>query len=92
MKQILSVILCTIVSILTIPLVYGQPLDSATTNGDTTVNQSLASNPPESTIGKSENITITDVRFRIDSNQITGTVTNNSTSEQSSISVYAVLF
>ena len=47
---------------------------------------------PEATIGKSENLTVTDLRYRAESNQITGTVTNNSTSEQSSVSIYAVLF
>jgi hypothetical protein len=47
---------------------------------------------PEGTIGKSENLTITDRRYCAESNQITGTVTNNSTNEQSFISIYAVLF
>ena len=47
---------------------------------------------PEAIIGKSENLTVTDLRYRAESNQITGTVTNNSTNEQSSISIYAVLF
>ena len=92
MKEILSVILSTLVFMLAMPLAYGQPLDPAattTTNVDTATNNTTT---PEATIGKSENLTISDLRFRADSNQITGTVTNNSTNEQSSISIYAVLF
>lgn len=93
MKEILSVILASLVFILTMPLAYGQqpqPLDTdAATNIDTTMN---ATATPEATIGKSENLTITDLRFRAESNQITGTVINNSTNEQSSITIYVVLF
>ena len=93
MKEILSGVFTILVFILAIPLAYGQPLDTAT-NLDTTTNQTTATTTttPEATIGKSENLTITDLRFRGESNQITGTVTNNSTNEQSSISIYAVLF
>lgn len=90
MKEILSVVLSTLVFILAMPLAYGQPLDTAT-NTNTISNQNTTTTP-EATIGKSENLTITDLRFRGESNQITGTVTNNSTNEQSSISIYAVLF
>jgi hypothetical protein len=104
MKQILLVAISTLVFILTMPLAYGQqpqPLDnSATTDLDTTMNQNVSTanttttttTTPEATIGKSENLTITDVRFRAESYQITGTVTNNSTEEQASISIYAVFF
>jgi hypothetical protein len=93
MKEILSVALSTLVIALAIPLAYGQQLDAAT-NLDTTTNQTTTTTTttPEATIGKSENLTINDLRFRAESNQITGTVTNNSTNEQSSISIYAVLF
>lgn len=102
MKQILLVAISALVFILTMPLAYGQqpqPLDnSATTDLDTTMNQNVSTanttttTTPEATIGKSENLTITDVRFRAESYQITGTVTNNSTEEQASISIYAVFF
>ena len=89
MYQIHLIVLSSLVFILTIPLAYGQPLDTATTtNVDTATNTTT----PEATIGKSENLTLTDVRLRADSYQITGTVTNNSTSEQASISIYAVFF
>ena len=92
MKEILSGVFTILVFILAIPFAYGQPLDTAT-NLDTTTNQTTATTTtPEATIGKSENLSITDLRFRGESNQITGTVTNNSTNEQSSISIYAVLF
>ena len=92
MKEILSIVLSTFVFILAIPLAYGQQLDTST-NLDATTNQTtMTTTTPEATIGKSENLTITDLRFRAESNQITGTVTNNSTNEQSSISIYAVLF
>ncbi len=91
MKEILSIILSTLVFMLAMPLAHGQPLDTAT-NVDTITNQNANTTDPEATIGKSENLTITDLRFRGESNQITGTVTNNSTNEQSSISIYAVLF
>ena len=93
MKEILSGVFTILVFILAIPFAYGQPLDTAT-NLDTTTNQTTTTTTttPEATIGKSENLTITDLRFRAESNQITGTVTNNSTNEQSSISIYAVLF
>ena len=89
MYQIHLIVLSSLVFILTIPLAYGQPLDTATTtNVDTATNTTT----PEATIGKSENLTLTDVRLRADSYQITGTITNNSTSEQASISIYAVFF
>jgi hypothetical protein len=93
MKEILSGLFTILVFILTMPLAYGQLLDTVT-NLDTTINQTTTTTTttPEATIGKSENLTITDLRFRAESNQITGTVTNNSTNEQSSISIYAVLF
>lgn len=95
MKEILSVLLSTLVFVVAMPFAYGQPLDSVSTNVDSPVNQDVntSSTPePEATIGKSENLTITDLRYRGESNQITGTVINNSTNEQSSISIYAVLF
>jgi hypothetical protein len=92
MKEILSGLFAILVFILAVPFAYGQPFDTAT-NLDTTTNQTtMTTTTPEATIGKSENLTITDLRFRAESNQITGTVTNNSTNEQSSISIYAVLF
>jgi hypothetical protein len=91
MNGILSIVLSTFVFILAIPLAYGQQLDTST-NLDATTNQTMATTTPEATIGKSENLTVTDLRYRAESNQITGTVTNNSTSEQSSVSIYAVLF
>jgi hypothetical protein len=93
MKEILSGVFTILVFTIAIPFVYGQPLNTST-NVDTTTNQTTATTTttPEATIGKSENLTITDLRFRGESNQITGTVTNNSTNEQSSISIYAVLF
>ncbi|CAN5842130.1 hypothetical protein BH23THE1_BH23THE1_34800 [soil metagenome] len=95
MKEILSIILVSLFFVIAIPFAYGQPLDT-TTNLDTNTNQTAMTNvtttTPEATLGKSENLTITDLRFRAESNQITGTVTNNSTNEQSSISIYAVLF
>ncbi len=92
MKEILSGVFTILVFILAVPFAYGQPFDTAT-NLDTTTNQTtMTTTTPEATIGKSENLTITDLRFRAESNQITGTVTNNSTNEQSSISIYAVLF
>lgn len=90
MYQILLVVISSLVFILTIPLAYGQSLDtSAVTKNDDTASNTTT---PEATIGKSENLTLTDVRLRAESFQITGTVTNNSTSEQSSISIYAVFF
>jgi hypothetical protein len=94
MKEILSIVLSSFVIILAIPFAYGQQPDTTfTTNLDTTSNQNITdSTTPEATIGKSENLTITDVRFRAESYQITGTVTNNSTNELSSISIYAVFF
>ncbi len=91
MNGILSIVLSTFVFILAIPLAYGQQLDTSS-NLDATTNQTMATTTPEATIGKSENLTVTDLRYRAESNQITGTVTNNSTSEQSSVSIYAVLF
>ena len=97
MKQILLVAFSTLVFILTLSFAYGQSLDTATPNLDTDTSQNMTTTtitttPPEATIGKSENLSITDVRFRGDSYQITGTVINNSTNEQSSISIYAVFF
>lgn len=98
MKETLSVMFASFFFILAIPLAYGQqPFDTGTTNINTNMNQTMdtttgTSNTPEATIGKSENLTITDLRFRADSNQITGTVINNSTNEQSSITIYVVLF
>jgi len=95
MKEILSVVLTTLVFVLAIPLAFGQqPLDT-TTNIDTASNQNMTATTattPEATIGKNENLTIDDLRFRAESNQITGTIINNSTSEQTSITIYAVLF
>lgn len=97
MKQILLVAFSTLVFILTLSFAYGQSRDTATPNLDTDTSQNMTTTtitttPPEATIGKSENLSITDVRFRGDSYQITGTVINNSTNEQSSISIYAVFF
>jgi hypothetical protein len=91
MKNIISIVFSTIVLALTIPVAYGQQLDDPA-NPNTTTSQNTTTTSPEATIGKSENLTITDLRYRAESNQITGTVTNNSTNEQSSISIYAVLF
>jgi hypothetical protein len=92
MKEILSIILSTLVFILAIPFAHGQQLDTST-NLDTITNQTTTTTTtPEATIGKSENLTVTDLRYRAESNQITGTVTNNSTNEQSSVSIYAILF
>jgi hypothetical protein len=93
MNQILLIIMSSLVFILTIPPAYGQSLDKdaeTTTNVDTATNTTATT--PEATIGKSENLTLTDVRLRAESYQITGTITNNSTSEQASISIYAVFF
>lgn len=73
-------------------MLTGQQTIDTTTNLDTATNQNVTIFTPESTIGKSENLTIADLRFRAESNQITGTITNNSTSEQTSITIYAVLF
>jgi hypothetical protein len=97
MKKVYSIVLTSLVFALAIPFAYGQQLDNPTnpntnTNPNTTINQNTTTNAPESIIGKSENLTITDLRYRAESNQITGTVTNNSTNEQSSITIYAVLF
>jgi hypothetical protein len=91
MKEILSIFLSSFVFVMVTSFAYGQPFDTAT-NLDATTDQTTNATTPEFTIGKSENLTITDVRYRGESNQITGTVTNNSTSEQTSISIYAVLF
>jgi hypothetical protein len=91
MKNIISIVFSTIVLALALPVAYGQPLDDFT-NSNTATSQNTTITSPEATIGKSENLTITDLRYRAESNQITGTVTNNSTNEQSSISIYAVLF
>ncbi|HEX7208478.1 MAG TPA: FxLYD domain-containing protein [Nitrososphaeraceae archaeon] len=91
MKKVYSIVLSSLVFALAIPFAYGQQLDNPT-NPTTTINQNTTTNAPESIIGKSENLTITDLRYRAESNQITGTVTNNSTNEQSSITIYAVLF
>jgi hypothetical protein len=91
MKKVYSIVLTSLVFALAIPFAYGQQLDNPT-NPNTTINQNTTTNAPESIIGKSENLTITDLRYRAESNQITGMVTNNSTSEQSSITIYAVLF
>ncbi len=97
MKKILSILLSSLVIALAIPLAYGQQLGDPTssnsvTDQDTTSSTATTTTTPEAIIGKSENLTVTDLRYRAESNQITGTVTNNSTNEQSSISLYAVLF
>ena len=99
MKQILIVAFSTLVFILTMSFAYGQSPEIATSNLDMDTSQNMTAaattittTTPEATIGKSENLSITDVRFRGDSYQITGTVINNSTNEQSSISIYAVFF
>ena len=67
MKEILSVVITTLVFVLAIPLAYGQqqPLDT-TTNIDTASNQNMttttaAAATPEATIGKNENLTIDDL-------------------------------
>ncbi|MDQ2685644.1 MAG: FxLYD domain-containing protein [Thermoproteota archaeon] len=91
MKKILSIVLSCIVLALAFPVAYGQQFDNQT-NFDMSTNQTAAADSPEAVIGKSENLTITDLRYREGSNQITGTITNNSTNEQTSISIYAVLF
>ena len=71
MKEIFSVVLTTLVFVLALPLAYGQqqPLDT-TTNIDTASNQNMtaaaAAATPEATIGKNENLTIDDLRFRAD--------------------------
>jgi hypothetical protein len=91
MKEVYSIVLSSLVFALAIPFAYGQQLDNPT-NPNTNTNQNTTTNAPESIIGKNENLTITDLRYRAESNQITGMVTNNSTSEQSSITIYAVLF
>lgn len=90
MKEILSLAFATLVFIMVMPLAYGQSVGTDT-NVNSTINQTTPTGP-QATIGKSENLTITDLRYRAESNQITGTVTNNSTNEQSSITIYAVLF
>lgn len=97
MKKILSIVLSSLVIALAIPLAYGQQLGDPTRSNsvleqDTTSSTTITTTTPEAIIGKSENLTVTDLRYRAESNQITGTVTNNSTNEQSSISIYAVLF
>jgi hypothetical protein len=97
MKKILSIVLSSLVIALAIPLAYGQQLGDPTSSNsvidqDTTSSTTMNTTTPEAIIGKSENLTVTDLRYRAESNQITGTVTNNSTNEQSSISIYAVLF
>ena len=97
MKKILSILISSLVIALAIPLAYGQQLGDPTssnsvTDQDTTSSTNITTTTPEAIIGKSENLTVTDLRYRAESNQITGTVTNNSTNEQSSISIYAVLF
>jgi hypothetical protein len=97
MEKILSIVLSSLVIALAMPLAYGQQLGDPTssnsvTDQDTTSSTNITTTTPEAIIGKSENLTVTDLRYRAESNQITGTVTNNSTNEQSSISIYAVLF
>ena len=97
MEKILSIVLSSLVIALAMPLAYGQQIGDPTssnsvTDQDTTSSTNITTTTPEAIIGKSENLTVTDLRYRAESNQITGTVTNNSTNEQSSISIYAVLF
>jgi hypothetical protein len=97
MKKILSIVLSSLIIALAMPLAYGQQLGDPTSSNsvtaqDTTSSTNITTTTPEAIIGKSENLTVTDLRYRAESNQITGTVTNNSTNEQSSISIYAVLF
>ena len=94
MEKILSIVLSSLVIALAMPLAYGQQLGDPTssnsvTDQDTTSSTNITTTTPEAIIGKSENLTVTDLRYRAESNQITGTVTNNSTNEQSSISIYA---
>ena len=60
MKETLSVMFASFFFILAIPLAYGQQLDTATTNVGSPTNTTT----PEATIGKSENLTITDLRYR----------------------------
>lgn len=91
MNKIASIVLSCIVLALSLQLAYGQQSDNQT-NFDVPTNQTAGADSPEAIIGKSENLTITDLRYREGSNQITGTITNNSTNEQTSISIYAVLF
>lgn len=95
MEKILSIVLSSFIIALAIPSAYGQQLGDPTGSNfaiDQNTTTTTTTNSPEAIIGKSENLTVTDLRYRAESNQITGTVTNNSTSEQSSISIYAVLF
>ena len=99
MEKILSIVLSSLVIALAMPFAYGQQLGDPTSSNsaidqNTSINTATttSSSSPEAIIGKSENLTVTDLRYRAESNQITGTVTNNSTNEQSSISIYAVLF
>ena len=101
MKKILSIVLSSLVIALAMPFAYGQQLGDPTSSNSAIDQDTPTPTPtptpttttsPEAIIGKSENLTITDLRYRAESNQITGTVTNNSTNEQSSISIYAVLF
>lgn len=91
MKKILSIVLSSLVFALAIPFAYGQQLGNPT-NPISAIDQNTTTTSPEAIVGKSENLTVTDLRYRAESNQLTGTVTNNSTNEQSSISIYAVLF
>ncbi len=94
--------------ILTTPIAYGQTLENFTspdatatqpTSPDATATQptspdATATQPtnPEGSVGKSEGFLVSDLRYRGEGNQITGTIINNSTEEKSSIVVYAVLF
>ena len=93
MKKILSIVLSSLVIALAMPFAYGQQLgDPTSSNTAIAQNTTTTTTSPEAIIGKSENLTVTDLRYRAESNQVTGSVTNNSTNEQSSISIYAVLF
>ena len=92
MKKILSIVLSSLVIALAMPFAYGQQLGDPTSSNSAIDQNTTTTTSPEATIGKSENLTITDLRYRAESNQITGSVTNNSTNEQSSVALYAILF
>ena len=70
MKKIFSIVLSSLVFALAMPFAYGQQLNNPTTP-NTTINQTTTTNSPEALIGKTENLTITDLRYRAESNQIT---------------------
>lgn len=90
MWKFITPMLSSFILLLTIPFAYGQSGNTETV--DTVSSQNTTTFIPEETVGKSENLTVNDIRYRGETNQITGTIINNSTAEQSSISIYVVLF